>query len=205
MYFNGCFRKIGDVDCSAIAQYVNDIPEASWNEHTKRQNAYKVHASTQMIPLIFDADFRHRFPTVHADFSSLSKLLEPVLQTIIQHYKSLGESISSQRKIRFNSAYFIRIILVKLIAGCKITPHTDNGYSLSRAHRIHWPIITNDAVNFCIDNERKMLGAGELWEINNRSTHSVANEGKTHRYHIIFDFVIPNEAIEDPISGSIYS
>ncbi|WP_438863343.1 aspartyl/asparaginyl beta-hydroxylase domain-containing protein [Neptunicella sp.] len=203
MYFEGRYRKIGQADCSALAEYIAAMPDSVWDENTDRQNVYDVHASTQMIPLIFDADFRHRFPTVHKQLAEFSQWLEPAMQSIIDYYRSLKEQHQGYQKLRFNQAYFVRIILVRLAAGTEIKSHTDHGYSLSRAHRIHWPVITNEAVSFCIDDENKTLPAGELWEVNNRCAHSVKNASQFARYHVIFDFVIPHEAINDPQLGRL--
>jgi hypothetical protein len=205
MYFDENFRKIGQVSVTDIKRIVESLSDEQWSRHEGRQNTYKVHSSTQTIPLIFDADFRHRFPTMHADFNLLSESLQPAMEVINEYFKKHLEKQSSIRKIRLEKSYFIRTILVRLAPGSTISTHTDHGYSLCRAHRIHWPIISSDNVQFSINDEINTLPAGELWEVNNRRPHSVINAGSAYRVHLIFDFVIPNEVIEDPIAGTLFA
>ncbi len=205
MHFEQEFRKIADVDVTELRTFVNKITPEQWSEHNLRQEVFEVHSNTQTIPLIFDDDFRHRFQTVHSGFKSFNDLLIPIMDVVKNHFIKHTPATKGCRPNRVQNGYFVRIILVKLQANSKITPHVDHGYSLSRAHRIHLPIITNEKVEFTIDNKTKILAEGELVEINNRGTHSVNNLSNLTRTHIIFDFVIPDEIIEDPISGTLYA
>jgi hypothetical protein len=41
------------------------------------------------------------------------------------------------------------------------------------------------------------MRAGEMWEINNRRVHSVSNQGRDARVHLIIDYVQPGETIFD--------
>lgn len=78
--------------------------------------------------------------------------------------------------------------LLRLAAGAVIKPHTDNclGYEDGN-FRIHIPIITNESVEFILDNERLLMNEGECWYINANFTHSVANKGDVDRIHLVID------------------
>jgi hypothetical protein len=205
MNFNGTFKSLGHVKITQLKSIINALTEEQWNEDDGRQNFYKVHSATKTIPLLFDADYRHRFPTSYPILELFQSSLAPVLQTIIEYYEKQAVVSKSNQMNPMGKAYFIRTILVKMLANSEITEHSDNGYSLSRVHRIHLPITTNKNVDFFVDGHRKSLDEGELWEINNRKKHSVSNNSNEDRIHFIFDFVIPGEVIEDPIEKTIYA
>lgn len=96
------------------------------------------------------------------------------------------------------AGYFIRLLIVRLAAGSQIATHRDHGPSLSRAHRIHFPIVTNAQTEFAVEGVVKHLAAGDLWEINNRKLHAVRNMGLEDRIHVAIDYVVPGERIDDP-------
>jgi hypothetical protein len=51
------------------------------------------------------------------------------------------------------------------------------------------PITTNPRVRFTVDGRPFKLEVGQVYEINNKLMHSVANKGDTDRIHFIFDYV----------------
>ncbi len=205
MNFNGTFKALGDVDITQLKSMVNTLTEEQWSEYSERQNFYKAHNFTQTIPLLFDEDYRHRFPTTHPNIELFQTSLVSVLKKITDYYKQQVITTKKNRNDPIIKSYFIRAILVKMSENSEITEHNDNGYSLSRAHRIHLPITTNEKVEFFVGGESKYLAEGELWEINNRKKHSVSNKSDEDRIHFIFDFVIPGEVIEDSIEKVIYA
>lgn len=78
--------------------------------------------------------------------------------------------------------------LLRLAAGAVIKPHVDNclGYE-DGFFRLHIPVITNENVEFILDNERLVMHEGECWYINANFTHSVANKGAKDRIHLVID------------------
>lgn len=189
MYFDGEFARIGQVDPAPLRNAVLALPEARWYEETGRQATYVAHRHTQTIPLIFDPDMRHADPTVHPAFDDFATLLAPALNCVAERYGRVGAA---------GSGYFARILLVRLSAGSRIATHRDHGASLSRAHRVHLPIITNAQTEFAVEGVIKHLPAGDLWEINNRKLHAVRNLGPDARIHAVIDYVVPGEHVDDP-------
>ena len=78
--------------------------------------------------------------------------------------------------------------LLRLASGAIIKPHTDSelGYE-DGCFRIHIPVITNPDVEFILDNQRLLMNEGECWYINANFTHSVINNGKEDRIHLVID------------------
>lgn len=66
------------------------------------------------------------------------------------------------------------------------------------SQRNHFPIITNNGVEFEVGEDVRHLAAGEIWEINNRDYHAVRNTSDNARVHMIIDYVVPGEQIADP-------
>jgi hypothetical protein len=98
-----------------------------------------------------------------------------------------------------NCAYFKEVInhfkfpllsvrLLRLEVGAYIKPHTDYnlGYE-NNNFRLHIPIKTNEDVHFILDGKRLKMLPGECWYTNVNFVHSVANNGKTDRIHLVLD------------------
>jgi hypothetical protein len=188
-------QKLGQFDIAALKHAITALDESAWNEDGSRQKAFGAHAATQTIKLIADSDFRHTNPTHHAGYQTLEPLLAPIMAHIRQFYLQTLR----QRRVaeQHGPGYFIRTILTRLPAGAEIRPHIDEGESLKRCHRIHLPVISNPDSQFCVGQLKFHMPEGELWEINNRRTHSVRNDGAQARIHLILDYVQPGETVFD--------
>jgi aspartyl/asparaginyl beta-hydroxylase len=81
--------------------------------------------------------------------------------------------------------------LLNLQPGAVIKEHTDNELSYEAAEaRIHVPVMTNDGVEFYLDNERVVMNEGECWYMNFNLKHRVVNMGTTDRIHLVMDCVV---------------
>jgi hypothetical protein len=98
-----------------------------------------------------------------------------------------------------------RLRLMKLMpGGGELTRHTDlvekdAGTANGKIMRLHFPIITNDKVDFSVWNvEGKKvtvnMKVGEVWYLDLRKPHTVANNGNTVRIHLVADI----ECSSDP-------
>lgn len=83
--------------------------------------------------------------------------------------------------------------LLRLAVGASVKPHQDHclGYE-DGCFRIHIPVITNDQVEFILDNETLIMNEGECWYIDANFTHSVANHGHEDRIHLVIDGIRNN-------------
>ena len=195
MNFAGEIASLGEIDIAPLQAAVAALDEARWHDDETRQKLFEAHASTNTIKLVFDADYRHHAPTVHPAFGEFAPVIDPILQTVRAHY---ARTLRQRRWIaRHGAGYFVRVILTRLQPGGQITPHADGGYSLSRCHRIHVPVHSNDDCRFQVGDTQVAMKPGAIWEINNRLVHAVSNEGATARVHLILDFVQPGESVLD--------
>ncbi len=194
MYFEEDFRKISDYDLCALLPVIESISEEEWAGDQTRQNEFEVHKDTQAIKLIHDDDYRHTNPTIWPAYKTYIDTLNPVLTAIKQHFSTLKYT---RLKKKNGAPYFVRLLLARLLPGGEIKPHRDDLPSLAMCHRIHLPIITNESVYFSVGQSTVNLPTGELWEINNRRVHSVKNESDRARVHLIMDYVIPGEIVND--------
>ena len=195
MNFDGDMRKIGDIDVTRFAQQAAKITDAEWTADAFRQKTYEVHKQTQTIRLIMDEDGRHRDPTYHPSYEIYKELVDPI-ETFIR--RQFEQTLKAKRlRKKHGRGYFIRMILVKLLANGSIPHHVDQGETLSKSHRMHLPIITNEQNLFSVGDTEMHMKAGELWEINNRREHGVVNGGSEDRTHLIIDYVLAGEKIID--------
>ena len=73
-------------------------------------------------------------------------------------------------------------------AGAKIREHRDYFIGIEEGSiRLHLPVITNDAVEFYLDNELIEMHTGELWYLDFYQKHRVENNGTTDRIHLVID------------------
>ena len=195
MNFDGDMRKIGDIDVTRFAQQAAKITDAEWTADAFRQKTYEVHKQTQTIRLIMDEDGRHRDPTYHPSYEIYKELVDPIEIFIRRQFEQTLKAKRLRKK--HGRGYFIRMILVKLLANGSIPHHVDQGETLSKSHRMHLPIITNEQNLFSVGDTEMHMKAGQLWEINNRREHGVVNGGSEDRTHLIIDYVLAGEKIID--------
>jgi quercetin dioxygenase-like cupin family protein len=174
-------RHCGAVDIAPLVAAVSGLEAAAWDEHQQRQKDYEVHRQTQSVVLLFaDVD---NWPAIEVlklpGWERLAPVAVPIMDEIIARWYPPGGRI-------------IRSMLARMAPGARIDPHHDAHPSFGCGHRIHVPIATNPRVRFMVDGRPYTLEAGQVYEINNRKTHSVHNKGTTDRVHFIFDYVPPD-------------
>jgi len=189
--FGDNFRRIGGANIEPIKAMIAELEREQWENEEIRQQRYEAHRDTQSIPLVHDSDFRHTEPTRHPALKIFGPIIRPVLSITADYYDESPKGIELSEK--FGIGYFIRANLVRLLPGVTIAEHRDMNFSLTHAHRIHVPIITNDQVHFTVGGETLDIPEGEIYEINNRRMHSVCNDGNDPRVHLILDYVLKGE------------
>lgn len=175
-------RELGEVDTSALTEAILGLDERAWYEEEYRQEAFDVHRETESVVLVFvDLDDWPNLEVLkEPGWDRLADVAMPVMHDIIDRFYPKGGAI-------------IRAMAAKLLAGGKITPHTDSHPSFHIGHRIHVPITTNNRVRFMIDGRPHRFELGKAYEINNQLTHGVMNKGSEDRITFIFDYAPPAE------------
>jgi quercetin dioxygenase-like cupin family protein len=185
------FRRIGSANIEEMKALVSQFSADEWDKTDVRQQRYEAHTDTQVIPLVYDDDFRHTEPTRQPALKIFERAIRPSLAVIVDFYDQSPRGKELTEK--FGLGYFVRANLVRLTPGGTIAEHRDKGFSLTHAHRVHVPVITNDQVRFTVGNEALNIPEGEIYEINNRRVHSVQNNGTESRVHLVLDYVLKGE------------
>ncbi len=77
---------------------------------------------------------------------------------------------------------------LNLKPGSVIKEHRDAGLAFERGEaRLHFPVLTNNGVEFFSNNVRLNMQPGDCWYINANLPHRVANYGNTDRIHLVVD------------------
>lgn len=168
-----------DIDITPILDVLNTLDADIWTQ-SGREARYEVHQDTSSLLLVHDADYRHFDPTYHPLYEKFASALAPILKLISERYAGDG--------------FIGRILIAKLRAGGRILTHADHVYSLVKCNRHHIPLVTNENAVFTIGGEDKVMRQGEMWEINNATTHAVHNGGNEDRIHLIIDW-IPSKTV----------
>lgn len=81
--------------------------------------------------------------------------------------------------------------LITMTPGTKVKRHDDYPCRFSSGHvRLHVPVMTNPDVEIFIDDEPVFFGEGECWYMNAEYPHSLENNGKTPRVHMVIDCTV---------------
>jgi len=182
MNIDSRLRELGDVDSAPLVDAILALDDSAWREDQYRQEAFEVHRQTESVVLVFvNLDVWPELEiTKEPGWDRLAHVAVPVMHDIIERFYPKGGTI-------------IRAMAAKLLAGGKITPHTDTHPSFHIGHRIHVPITTNPRVRFMIDGRPHRFEIGKAYEINNQMTHSVTNKGSDDRVSFIFDYIPPEQ------------
>ena len=174
-------RDLGDVCCPSLRAAAASLEAAAWRADAYRQDAFTVHDATESVLLLFaNADDWPRINVRQGlGWKRFGRIAEPLMERIIVAHYPPGGAI-------------LRAMLVRLPARARITPHRDKHASFGASHRIHVPLATNPRVRFLVDGVPHRLLVGRAYELDNRRTHSVLNNGASARDHFIFDYLPPS-------------
>jgi aspartyl/asparaginyl beta-hydroxylase (cupin superfamily) len=173
------FKLLGNIDITEILERLDTFTEEEWTVESYRSQTFTVHRDTHALNILFDKDSltgklsgkKNEVNYNKLDFDSIKKSLLPIYE---KHYGP-GE--------------IVRALIPRLKPGGLITPHRDGGEALMTCKRTHIALITNKDILFKVKDSEKNLLPGEVWEINNARRHSVENNSKDYRVHLIVDYV----------------
>lgn len=167
--------KLYETNILNIKYFVNNLTEQDWNLWDLRQKKFDVHSNTKSYSLIWAEE--HDENTYHVFLKNRTSTINQIL---IPEVNKLED---------FYDGTCINLMFAKLPANKNIHPHGDASNLLLNVHRIHLPILTNQNVDFYIDDNRYNLKEGTFYEINNSLTHSVENNSFSDRIHLIIDIL----------------
>jgi hypothetical protein len=179
-----CLREIIKVDISELKKFTMSISEDKW-DHWKNRPAILVdgkpgiNAYTRTIPFIWSIPqaFSDNDYTIHTQL--MNRNCE--ISILIKPYYNFLEN--------FFGGECIRVFLAQLRPFKNIGRHVDCNDTLTKVHRCHLPILTNNNVIFGIGNADFNLKEGILYEVNNIDPHYVNNNSNENRVHLIMDIL----------------
>lgn len=122
------------------------------------------------------------------DWSDAQALLDsPYLTTVVDYFKER------------TTVTLVR--LLRLEPGAVVKEHTDPTLGLEiekSVIRLTIPIVTNDKVEFYLNDEIVPMNLGECWYLRLTDPHRVVNGGDTERVNMTIDMV-PNEWVRSNI------
>jgi len=170
-------RRLGPVDIAALKAAVLAIPESVWDaENAGKPNRFEALDKTRHIVFRF-VDSVRDWRSAHDRplWAEWRALLEPVLAQASAPYG-------------YAEGRFPRVMLARMAPGGEIKPHRDANPAAKWPHKVHVPLLTNDAVTFYVDGVGYRLPEGEAAEVNNMGVHAVKNAGESDRIHLIFEY-----------------
>lgn len=171
-------KEIADCSHFQLAAHLPAPTDPVWTRNDLRQKQFDVHADTRSIVFAWPLNWRLG---QRQDVMSYSYAPAALTAAVTSCAASLAALYDGQ---------VVRLMAAELCAGGSIAEHIDAGPSLPFVHRCHVPIVTNDDVEFTIEDVAYRFREGIAYEIDNTRRHAVANRGQTPRVHLICD-VLP--------------
>lgn len=149
--------------------------ERWWSEVTVRQTfPGSAHHATETIFL--------RAPVPGSDpFNELESMDMPAADGVYSEAMHLIEGLP------LRIAELGRVMVVRLRAGGRIDPHSDEGAYAANFSRFHIALQAEPGNVFRVGSERVCMRTGECWWFNHRIEHEVHNDSTSPRVHLIFD------------------
>ena len=164
--------------CFSVEQMQQEVGaiSAQWQAH---YNKHDYEGSWTALPL---RSVKGDMNNVIADAGDVASFSDTELMQQCPYIKSVVDTIECDKKA---------IRLLNLQAGAIIKEHKDAELNFESGEaRIHVPIMTNDALEFYLDDERVVMNSGECWYMNFNRKHRVTNNGTTDRIHLVMDCVV---------------
>jgi mannose-6-phosphate isomerase-like protein (cupin superfamily) len=137
-------------------------------------------------------------PLRSIDGSVDNEFLSPVEDaTIYKDTVLLQQSPYLQQVLRFFECPLMAVRLLKLTPGTQIHEHRDRDLSFEQGQvRFHIPVVTNPQIEFILHKEQMYLKEGECWYMNFNLPHSLHNQSKKDRVHLVIDAVVNDWVIK---------
>ena len=186
MWMTKPYRHLGAADTSAITERLLGLPEAAWEEGESLRRSLTLYRETRSIFL----------KSISAQLFGQILAERPLLESDVEIQGDWGPLVTeAEALIELIIGYLgvegivTRIQFARMKPGASIQPHVDQSLMLVASHRVHIPLTTNPGVSFTIDDQACHFEPGEVFELNNRVTHSVVNDGDSDRIHLIVDYL----------------
>lgn len=165
-------------DPNLLARDLASLEGTRWIRHFVQQN---YEGEWSVIPLRAPADATHPVRMIYSDPTCRDFKDTPMLEACPYFQKVMGTFQCEVHAAR----------LMRLGPGSRIKEHTDLDLDFDQGKaRLHIPVVTNEHVEFFLNQTRVVLGAGECWYLRLADPHLVFNGGTTDRVHLVMDTVV---------------
>jgi hypothetical protein len=178
MFFDNFYERIGTFDESIIADFKKNLFNVDLNDPALARAEYCFKDGGKLILPMHFAQVRDQ---------EYFKFVEPLIKLAQEtNHKCLENTLP------------FRIEISIIEPGKSVLWHHDQHMFHKYSERIHFPIITNEKVEFLSKwftdraaYKYKML-PGNIYRFNNRTMHAVKNHDSQFRCHVMIDFIHKN-------------
>jgi hypothetical protein len=164
----GCIRLPISLDSDGLRAEVNALPTSLWGTTSGRVGVHRA----------ADAVFLRGF----APAEGLRPIEDRPPLAMLPYLRSIIDSLIPAQPQR--------CLLARLPGGATIAPHVDRAPYFSKTIRIHVPVESHDRVWMLCSDLVYVMKPGEIWALNNSTTHAVWNaDPSVARTHLICDFL----------------
>ena len=153
---------------------IESVLYRDFGKNSIREDNLQAHIDTQSVIIKFTKNFDVMEGYALGAYDELFPYIEHILSSIAKEYG-------------YEDMRVLRMLFVRLGSGGYIPPHADGGVSFHCTHRIHYALKTNEDVSFVVNGEELPFMEHPCIEINNVKEHSVVNNSKEDRIHMIMD------------------
>lgn len=187
------FFKVGDLNAVPLLHAVMRQPEL-WNQNKLRTEFPGTpHAEADDIWLWFN-EIRKKDELLESMLLDNFNTRQSEIANDIQTFSyPAWDALPQARQIVFDlmrateASQLGRVIITKLAPGKKIAPHKDAGAPVEFFKRYQVALQSLPGAQFVIEDENVNFQNGEVWLINNKTTHAVYNNSKDDRIVMIVD------------------
>jgi hypothetical protein len=191
---------MGTVDASGLLQIVErlaplyDSPDAPLWAKVQDRCRYIGQAERPA-----DVGFRKMVPTGYVQLCVLNDEvpLSPWAVTIPEDVLPRAEQERLAREYRelcarsYGEGTLFFLVFAVLAPGGLIPPHRDMPHDVNKkahSHHLHIPLTGAADTEFTLRDEKVFFEPGELFEIDNMSTHAVVHRGSGYRVNLMLDY-----------------
>jgi hypothetical protein len=163
-------------DVTRMQEETNAAAESQWKQHYQTLHYTGSWSGIPLRSSTGKADDLYISPHAGSEYRDTVFLKQsPYLQEVLSVFKCPLKAVR----------------LLKLDAGAVIKEHRDADLCFEQGGvRLHIPVVTHDDVLFYTDKERLIMREGECWYVNFNLPHSIQNNSKTDRVHLVIDAVV---------------
>ena len=170
------YKVVGEFDVSKIAEEISNLHQEVWERNQSRQLRSYEHQHTKSV-FIYD---------VAASWDGSGYPIQNYF--VNENLNQYTDNIVNSLQKLYNGKVG-KVLYINLPAGKNIRVHKDHHYYLNSVHRCHIPIITNDKVDFYLNDGVINMKTGICYEINNSDNHGVDNRSELDRIHLLIDII----------------